>query len=256
MGASSESAILPLRLENVGFDAGGQTLLDGVNLEWGRVGVSVVVGPNGAGKSLLLRIAHGLLRPTRGTVRWLGPAGNQPRVLNARQAMVFQRPIMLRRSARANVRYALRAHGLSRSERARRAEEAMARFGLEHLGERSARVLSGGEQQRLALARAWALRPEVLFMDEPTSALDPAAVLAVEKAIRAFVAEGTRVILTTHDLGQVRRLADEVIFLAGGRVRECAPADRFLEAPGTPEGAAFLRGDLVIASGEGSAQAL
>lgn len=240
------TAILPLRLEAVGFDAGGQDLLRDVSLELAGVGVSAVMGPNGAGKSLLLRIAHGLLTPTRGTVRWLGPLGGDAALSRARQAMVFQRPVLLRRTARANVQYALAVRGVGRRERRRRAEEALGRFGLEALGERSARVLSGGEQQRLALARAWALRPEVLFMDEPTSALDPAAVKAVENAVREFVAEGTRVVFSTHDLGQARRLADDVVFLAGGRVRERAPMQRFFEQPVTREAADFVRGELVV----------
>ena len=164
--------------------------------------------------------------------------------VSRRQAMVFQRPVMLRRSALANLEYALALQDVPRGERTRLSREAIERVGLAHIADRPARVLSGGEQQRLALARAWALRPEILFLDEPTASLDPTATREVEAAIDAIHADGTKIVMTTHNLGQARRLGDEILFLNQGRLAERAPAERFFTAPATAEAAAFIRGEL------------
>ncbi|MBM3568644.1 MAG: ATP-binding cassette domain-containing protein [Alphaproteobacteria bacterium] len=229
------SAILPLTVEGLGFAAGGETLLAGIGFAL-RAGMrSVVLGPNGAGKSLLLRLLHGLIRPTAGSMRWSAP--EPARV----QALVFQRPVLLRRSVAANIYYALELRGVSD---AGRVDEALARTGLTALADRPARVLSGGEQQRLALARAWATRPELLLLDEPTANLDPAATRAVEEIVAAIHAAGTKIVMTTHDLGQARRLADEVLFLHRGRLVEHRPATEFFAAPASEAARAFLKGDL------------
>lgn len=237
-------SILPLRLEGVSYAARGKALLTQVSLAVPRGEKLLVLGPNGAGKSLTLRLAHGLIEPTDGRVVWAGAAGGEARA-GRRHAMVFQRPVLLRRSARANLDHALSLQGLSRIERRERAEEALSRFGLGHLAERPARVLSGGEQQRLAMARAWALRPEVLFLDEPTAALDPSATRAIEEMIETFHAEGTTIVMTTHDLGQAKRLASAVAFLHHGRLVETAPAQAFFTDPATREARAFVAGDLL-----------
>lgn len=230
-------SILPLELDRVGFSAGGRDLLSDVSLRIEAGTRTVILGPNGAGKSVLMRICHGLLRPTVGEIRW------QREESGARQAMVFQRPVMLRRSALANIEYALKLRGLN-GEATRRAKQALHDVGLGELTARPARVMSGGEQQRLALARAWALRPEVLFLDEPTANLDPSASAEVERIIQTIHAAGTKLVMTTHNLGQARRLADEIIFLYGGRVLERAPTDRFFQQPATVEAAAFIKGEL------------
>lgn len=239
------AGILPLRLEDVRFAVGGQTLIDGLTCELAAGTRTVVLGPNGAGKSLMLRLCHGLIRPTGGTVRWLGPTAGDAHAVRERQAMVFQRPVLLRRSALANVAYGLALRGVPRHERTERAMVALEQTGLAPLARRQARVLSAGEQQRLAMARAWALEPQVIFLDEPTASLDPAASRAVEAVIQAFHAAGTKIVMTTHDLGQARRLADEVIFLHHGRLVEHAPAERFFTAPGSEAAGAFLRGELL-----------
>lgn len=232
-------SILPLTVSGLRFEAGGRRLIDdvGFTLDAGRR--SVILGPNGAGKSLTLRICHGLLRPTAGTVRWQGGAD-----VRARQAMVFQRPVMLRRTAWANLSYALSVRGVPRRERAGRIAEALRRTGLLDIARTPARLLSVGEQQRLALARAWLLEPEVLFLDEPTASLDPSATRAVEAIIQAIHAAGAKIVLTTQDMGQARRLGDEVLFLYGGRLLEHAPAERFFETPATPQARAFINGEL------------
>ncbi|MCW8086891.1 ATP-binding cassette domain-containing protein [Sabulicella glaciei] len=233
--------ILPLLVEALRFAAGGVEILHGVSFSIEAGQPTVVIGPNGAGKSVLLRLLHGLLPPGGGAVRWAAA----PDRAAARQAMVFQRPVLLRRSVAANVAYPLALAGIAPRERARRAEEALDLVGLAALAERPARRLSGGEQQRLALARAAALRPEVLFLDEPCASLDPSATRTVEEIVAALARRGTKIVMTTHDIGQARRLAGEVIFLHRGRVLEHAPAPRFFAAPEAPEAAAFLQGDLV-----------
>ncbi len=232
------SAILPLRLEEVSFAAGGRAIIERVSLALEAGPSSIILGANGAGKSVLMRLMHGLLAPTAGRVAW---SGEGPR---RRQAMVFQRPVMLRRSALANVTYALEVAGVPSAQRERLAAEALEEVGLRRMAQRPARVLSGGEQQRLALARAWALHPEILFLDEPTANLDPGATREIETIIKAFDAAGTKIVMSTHSLGQARRLGDEVIFLHQGRVAERAPIEKFFPHPASPEAAAFVKGEL------------
>ncbi len=246
---SNRRTILPLQFSEVCFEAGRQQLLKRVTARIEAGSRTAILGPNGAGKSLILRLAHGLLAPTSGTVRWLGPdAGGGSAlglVVRRAQAMVFERPVLLRRSVRANVEYALALHAFPRRERPARVADVLYRTGLTPLSERPARVLSAGERQRLALARAWALGPEVLFLDEPTAALDPAAARAVEALIESIAASGTKIIMTTHDLGQARRLADDVLFLCAGSLLEHTAAETFFEAPESGEARAFIRGELV-----------
>ncbi|MEX2241625.1 MAG: ATP-binding cassette domain-containing protein [Burkholderiales bacterium] len=232
------NGILPLRLERVSFAAGGRTIIEPLDLTLEAGASTVILGANGAGKSVLMRLMHGLLAPSTGRVAW---STEGPR---RRQAMVFQRPVMLRRSALANVVYALDAAGVPVGQQLRLAREALQEVGLAYAAGRPARVLSGGEQQRLALARAWALHPEVLFLDEPTANLDPGATREIEAVIKAFDVAGTKIVMSTHSLGQARRLGDEVIFLHQGRVAERAPIDRFFPQPASPEAAAFVKGEL------------
>lgn len=231
-------SVLPLRAEGLGFAAGGHAILSDVALGIGAGAPSLVIGPNGAGKSVLLRLLHGLLAPTAGRVLWAGDAAR-------RQAMVFQRPVLLRRSVLANAVYPLKLARVPAAEREARARAALEMVGLAALADRPARRLSGGEQQRLALARAAALGPEILFLDEPCASLDPAATRAVEEIVAVLAARGTKIVMTTHDLGQARRLAGEVLFLNRGRLLEQTPAATFFDRPATPEAAAFLRGELV-----------
>jgi tungstate transport system ATP-binding protein len=236
------TSLLPLTLDRVCFVAGGRRIIDDVSLAIEAGSRTLILGPNGAGKSVLLRLCHGLLAPTAGRIAWSAP----DRLGGARrQAMVFQRPVMLRRSALANVAYGLKVAGVGAAERDARARAALERVGLTHLADRPARVLSGGEQQRLALARAWSLNPEVLFLDEPTANLDPGATHEIESAIAAIHSGGTKIVMVTHNLGQARRLADEIVFLHNGRIAERASAVRFFTEPECPEAAAFLKGELL-----------
>jgi tungstate transport system ATP-binding protein len=230
--------IFPLALEDVSFGRNGHGIIDRVSLAIdGRVR-TVILGANGAGKSVLMRLMHGLLVPNAGRITWCGRE-ERPHA----QAMVFQRPVMLRTSALRNVAYALRLAGVEASARRARARAALERVGLLPLATRPARVLSGGEQQRLALARAWALEPQVLFLDEPTASLDPTATREVEEIIGGVAAGGCKIVMTTHNLGQARRLADEIVFLHRGRVMEYTPATEFFRQPRSAEANVFIKGE-------------
>jgi tungstate transport system ATP-binding protein len=231
------SSVLPLTVEGLSFEAEGKRLLDAVSFTLPKYGVTAIIGPNGAGKSLTLRLCHGLLKPTAGAVRWRLDLGAR------RHAMVFQRPVMLRRSARANITHALAA--LGHADIKARATLALARFGLEAIADRPARLMSGGEQQRLAIARVWALDPEVMFLDEPSSQLDPGATRQIEEIIAALAAEGITILMTTHDLGQARRLSQRVLFLNRGQLVEDAPTQAFFAHPSSTDAQRFIAGDML-----------
>lgn len=230
---------LPLVAEGLHYAAGGVAILQGIDLAIEAGPPLVILGPNGAGKSVLLRLLHGLIAPTGGRIGWSGDPGRP------RGAMVFQRPVMLRRSVLANAAYPLKLAGMGRAARRAAATAALERVGLAPLAARPARRLSGGEQQRLALARAEATGPEVIFLDEPCASLDPAAARAVEAIIAGIAGRGAKVVMTTHDLAQARRLAGEIAFLHRGRLLEQTRAESFFAAPATPEATAFLRGELL-----------
>jgi tungstate transport system ATP-binding protein len=233
--------MLPLILEDVTFAARGRTIIDRVSCEFTPGPRTVILGPNGAGKSVLMRLCHGLLTPTAGRIVWGGGRDDgRPRA----QAMVFQRPVMLRRSAIGNVTYGLKLAGVSHAERNRRAQSVLDAVGLRAAAHEPARILSGGEQQKLALARAWALDPEVLFLDEPTANLDPGATREVETIVGQIHSSGTKIVMTTHNLGQARRLGDEILFVNAGRLAERAPVERFFAQPSTAEAASFIKGEL------------
>jgi len=217
-----------IRFDDVTVAAGSVTLLDRLSLAIEPGPPTVLIGPNGAGKTTLLRLAMGLLAPTAGSVTRT----------DERRAIVFQRPTMLRRSAAANIRYA--------SAGGDRTRELLALVGLEHAAERPARRLSAGEQQRLALARALARDPTILFLDEPTASLDPGSTKAVEDVIRTVSARGIKIVMSTHDLGEARRLAGEVVLLHRGRLVETGSASSFFDTPRTQEACRFIAGELLV----------
>ena len=256
--ASGELPLLPVEARGLIYRAGGRNLIDGLDLTLTAGPLSVIMGPNGAGKSLLLRLLHGLLTPNSGEIRWHGVLAEGDAV-RRRQAMVFQRPVLLRRSVRANLDFALRVHARNggrlghraegragRRIRAARRDELLRHVGLSSRARQPARLLSGGEQQRLALARALITEPELLFLDEPTASLDPSATAAIEGLVREAHTAGTKILFVTHDIGQARRLADEVVFLNHGRVTEQTAAARFFEQPASSAAADYLNGRLVF----------
>lgn len=243
-GQTRGRGLLPLRLHQVSLQISGQTLLSDISLDFAQGAPSFILGPNGAGKSLLLRICHGLIHPTGGQVQWLGHGAGDMDMRRFAQAMVFQKPVLLRRSVLANVMFPLKLRGVAYAERRARAFAVLSHVGLASLAGRPARVLSGGEQQRLALARAWVLEPQILFLDEPAAALDPNAMRQVEEIIAGIAAGGTKIVMTTHDLGQARRLAGDVTFLHRGRIAERGAAPEFFARPQSESGRAFLNGEL------------
>ena len=233
-----------LQARGLCFDAGGKRLIDRIDADIRPRRRTVIMGANGTGKSLLLRLLHGLIQPTEGKVLWEGRALD--RAGRRAQAMVFQRPVMLRRSALANLRFALAVRGVAGSERAAREAEAIDRARLGDLANRPARVLSGGEQQRLAVARALACAPHALFLDEPTASLDPASTHAIEQQIRVAHENGVTIVLVTHDVGQARRLGDDLLFLHAGQVVETGRVADVLEAPRSEAARAWLEGRLYL----------
>jgi tungstate transport system ATP-binding protein len=230
-----------LALREVALNVGDKTLVGGANLSLSGEGITMIMGPNGAGKSLLLKLAHGLIPATGGQVLW----GETPLDDTARraQAMVFQKPVVLRRSVAANVDFVLKARGI---RDAARRDALLDHVGLLGHARQPARLLSGGEQQRLALARALALKPKVMLLDEPKASLDPASMLKIEEIVQEAHSAGTKIIFVTHDLGQAGRLADDIVFVHRGRVHEHGPADLFLSRPETPEARDFLQGRIVV----------
>jgi tungstate transport system ATP-binding protein len=233
---------LPICLSKVGVHVKHHVLLHGINLDLTPGPPTVLVGPNGSGKTTLLRVAMGLLTPSSGRVTWNGQEESKP----VGRAFMFQRPVMLRRTVHANISYALAAAGVWRSERDYRARELLASVGLEGLADRPARHLSGGERQRLSLARALARDPTVLFLAEPTASLDPAATQSIEQLLLAASERSVKVVMSTHDLHEARRLAGDVVLLHRGTVIEATPAAKFFTEPSTELARRFLAGDLLL----------
>ncbi len=233
---------LPIDVQGLVVCVPGVTILNGISLTIRAGAPTVLIGPNGSGKTTLIRVLMGLTAPSDGRIAW----GGRERAPPVRRAIVFQRPSMLRRSAAANVDYALASVGVPRAERGGRIAELLALVGLSGVGERPARRLSGGEQQRLALARALAREPEVLFLDEPTASLDPAATKALEDVVRAVVARGIKVVMSTHDLGGAKRLAGDVVLMHRGCILETGDAAGFFSNPTTDHARRFLAGELLV----------
>ncbi|WP_419187242.1 phosphate ABC transporter ATP-binding protein [Caldimonas tepidiphila] len=227
-----------LRLHGAGVRFGARQALEDVSFTLHAGERVMLVGANGSGKSTLLRLVHGLIAPGSGRREILREG------LARRQAMVFQRPYMLRLSARANIELGLWLAGVPRRERRGLALAALERVGLVAEAEVPGRALSGGQQQRLALARAWALKPELLLLDEPTASLDPSAKREVEALIEEFAAAGMTLLMSSHNLGQVKRLGTRVLYLEHGRVLADADTDRFFHGPLPREAELFLKGEL------------
>lgn len=242
-------AVLPLQGEGLSVHRDGRTLLYGVSVMLATGGgITVLIGPNGAGKSLLIRCLAGLVAPDEGTVTWNGSSPDPAR--RPRIGFVLQRPVMLRRSSRDNILYALAVTGLTGSDAENIADSELQHAGLGAIAATNARHLSGGEQQRLALARALALKPDVLFLDEPAANLDPASTAAIEARLQDVVAAGVHAILVTQDLKQARRLATSIIMMHNGRILEHTPAPDFFAKPRSATAQKFLDGALLIDGSE------
>lgn len=241
---SQKRSILPMKVDGLVFEARGKRLIKELEFTIEAGSRTMILGANGAGKSLLLRLCHGLLEPKAGTVFWNGEP-QRCKTVRERQAMVFQRPIMLRRSALRNIQYVLKLRNVAPHDAEEIAYDMLKRVGLGRLAHQPARVLSFGEQQRLAMARAWAIEPELLFLDEPTASLDPSATYSIEETIDAIAKSGTTIVMTTHDLAQAKRLGSDVMFMHRGRIVEQAKVEDFFAAPKNDLAQAFVRGDLL-----------
>ena len=231
--------ILPIVLDDIVFRPNGRPVLNGLSATLPHSGITALVGPNGAGKSITLRVIDGLVQPDAGSVRFGSRAAGA-----VQRAFVFQRPALIRGSVAQNVNLALAPLYLERSEARARMEAALLKVGLQHRAADPARKLSGGEQQRLALARAWVTEPELLLLDEPTANLDPAATEAIEVLVSAMARAGTKVIIVSHNLGQVARLAEDILVLSEGKAVEYGPAQQVLARPRTPQAQAYINGEL------------
>ncbi len=233
------SASDPIRLTLAGavLTDGPKRLLGPLDLELALPAMTVVMGANGAGKSLFLQLLAGLVQPAQGGVRWHGLGSTRP-------GMMFQSTPVMRRSVHANVEFPLVADGWPRARRSERVAALLAEARLNHRADLPAARLSGGERQRMALARALAPGPRVMLLDEPSASLDPASTAAFETVLSTACEKGLRAIIATHDLGQARRLAQHVIFVAEGRLAESAPAERFFAAPSSEAARRYLAGEL------------
>ena len=240
--SQTEPSILPLAVDGMVYERNGVRIVDGISLRIEPGGCTAIMGYNGAGKSVLVRLLHGLLEPTAGVCQWAG--GFSAREIARRQAMVFQAPVLLRRSVAANIEYALRQRGFKGRERARKLEAILHETNLLRLRGRPASVLSSGERQRVALCRALAVEPEVVFLDEPTASLDPAATMAIEHILLRAMGAGRKLVMVSQSVGQVQRLARDVIFVHRGRVTEHTPIDEFLTTPRSAPARAFINGEL------------
>lgn len=233
--------ILPLTLEDVSVTRRGKRLIGPVSLTLGTSGLTMIMGPNGSGKTTLLKVMHGVERVSRGAVTWAVP----DKEARHSQSYVFQSPIMLRRTVAENLRFPLELEGRPRAEIGQAAVAWLERIGLADKAKLAATRLSGGEKQRLALARALIRRPQVLFLDEPCANLDGASTHAIETLLREELRAGTRIVMTTHNLGQARRLASDALFMLHGRVHESGAAQDFFDRPQSTELKAFFRGDII-----------
>lgn len=233
---------LPLKIQQLSVSRQGKQLLDNVNATIDSAGITIILGPNGAGKSLLLHIAHGLEEPDRGSLLW-----NQhtPKPQEPWRAFVFQKPVFLQRSVQSNLEYVLSLHKVPKTRQSLLIQQALQHTGLMQLSGQSARTLSGGEQQRLNVARAWVLEPKVMLLDEPTAELDPSGVATIEMLIRKIAQQNTKIIMTTHSLDQARRLAHDILFLHRGKLIEHTPAKVYFSQPKTSLAADFLAGKLL-----------
>lgn len=230
-----------LILENVSFKADKTQLLHDISFSHNNTGIRAILGPNGAGKSLLLSMIHGIIRPSSGTITWGGKPADKTKM---DRGFVFQKPIVLRRSVRDNIAYPLKTLRSGGNLRGHDIDQMLALSQLTTLANQPAANLSGGEAQRMSIARALITQPTTLLLDEPCSNLDPASTKLIESMIHSFVADGGNVLISTHDLPQARRLADEVIFIESGRLLEQKQANDFFDTPSTQQAKDYLSGHI------------
>ena len=231
------NSILPLKIIKLNYKVGGKIILKNITTEIYPGPPKIILGPNGAGKTILMKLCHGLIQPTSGSIRW---SASHTKTFTSTHTMVFQRPIMLRRSVIDNLFFVLKSKGIKKKIQYELVENALDLVKMSGLSKFPARSLSQGEQQKLALARAWLLNPEVLFLDEPTANLDPKATEIVENMVRKISNHGTQVLMTTHNIAQAKRIGNEILFLYEGELKEKTDSSSFFSSPRTKEACAFI----------------
>ncbi len=245
---NSPSQVCPVSVHDLHLSRAGRELLSVKELQLGLPDMpaccTVIVGPNGAGKSVLVRTLCNLLKPDNGCVEWAGQRPDKTR--RHRVGLMLQKPVLLRRSAQANLTYALRQCGHTRRESRRISLIALEQAGLTQIARVQAHRLSGGEQQRLVLARALLLNPDILFLDEPTANVDAASTLVIEQQLRTAVTAGLNVVLISHDQGQVKRMADRVLLMHQGRILEHTNRQTFFNNPSHPLTQRWINGELLV----------
>ena len=237
----AHSRLMPITVQNITLTLNERTLIDGLSCIIKSDGISVIMGPNGAGKSLFMRCLHGLAKPDMGQILYADTPLNS--LIRQQQSLVFQTPTILRRTVLANLLFVARQRGI---DDPKISMDYLAQLQLDHLAQHPARLLSGGEKQRLALARALIINPAILFLDEATSNLDPASIETIETNLQSVSKQGMKLILVTHDVGQAKRLADDILFLHHGKLAEHSPAKSFFQQPKSSAARAYLAGKLVL----------
>ena len=232
---------LPLLTKDITYKVNGTKLINGISLEVNTHGSTIILGHNGSGKSLLLKLLHGVIAPSSGQVTW---NNHTPTTKQHWRTFLLQTPTFFKQTALYNIEFVLRIAGIPTSEHKKRCQQALEICGLTNISHRNTHSLSGGELQKLSLARAWVLNPCVVLLDEPTVALDPPSVLGFENIIHRFKQSDTKVIMTTHDLAQAKRLADEIIFIDAGKVIEQSSAEKFFLGPQSTQAKNFISGEL------------
>ena len=237
----AQRRLMPITVQNITLTLNERTLIDDLSCIIKSDGISVIMGPNGAGKSLFMRCLHGLAKPDMGQILYADAPLDS--LIRQQQSLVFQTPTILRRTVLANLLFVARQRGI---DDPKISMDYLAQLQLDHLAQHPARLLSGGEKQRLALARALIINPAILFLDEATSNLDPASIETIETNLQSVSKQGMKLILVTHDVGQAKRLADDVLFLHHGKLVEHSPAKSFFQKPKSAAARAYLAGKLVL----------
>ena len=234
--------MFPLRVTDVKINIKSKRLIGPINLEIEQNGISILLGANGSGKTTLLEALHGLRKLSSGKVEW-NISNSQAA---AEQAFVFQSPIMLRRTVAENLAFPLKVRRLSKLTTTTEVMMWAKKIGLEDKIKQQAMLLSGGEMQAIAVARALITKPKMLFLDEPTASLDGATKKAIEDILISASNNGTKILMSTHDLGQLKRLARDIIFLHNGIVEAHCSKEEFLTKPASKAAKQFLAGDIVL----------
>ena len=237
----SSYSLLPIELRNIRYNPNSNLIIPNLNLRIESKGITVIMGPNGSGKSVLVRLLHGLLTPTNGSIMY--GERNLNKLIRQKQAMVFQNPVLLRRNVLANMTF---VDSIRENTGLANCKEILALLGLEQFQSHPAHLLSAGEKQRLALARAIVLKPSILFLDEPTANLDPSSIHLIEKILKTARDAGVKIIFITHDINQAKRIADDIIFIQKGKVLEYTETNFFFNEPKASETAAYLDGKIIL----------